>query len=84
MIARLRLSERDLSRLELTIQMTMPVAEWLRLLDALSGKEPGLGILARFFLTLAGALRGFRAAVNRDYVYTPVGPVPRGQESDHG
>ena len=84
MRARLRLDERDLLRHELTLEVTMTVAEWLRLADALAGKEPGLGIFARFYLTLSGALRGFRSAVNREYVYMPAGRVVRGRGPDHG
>ncbi|KKL73511.1 hypothetical protein LCGC14_2074140 [marine sediment metagenome] len=66
------------------------ISRWLRLADAVAGKEPGLGIFARFYLTLSGALRGFRSAVNREYVYTPAGepiggePVGRDVEANHG
>ena len=65
MKARLRMGERGLAH-ELPIEVTMTVAEWLRLAKAAAGEAPGYGIRARFYLTLMCALRGFHGLVDRD------------------
>ena len=84
MKARLRMDERDLLARELSLEVSMTVAEWLRLAEAVAGEAPGYGIRARFYLTIMGSLRGLHAAVNREHVHTPVGgePMARGRGAE--